>query len=891
MKMRETKRRKRLLSLFTTVILITSSAWTSFAYAEGEEIIQDVQNEIVQELSSEPQLIPVEETEEIIPQEDVEQDVGEEQIVEEEQVVEEPAIEEAVEEPAIEESVQPFVEEEQVVEEEAVIEQAPAMAPMIELAKPVKITDPDPNPNTGNGTVPYNPGVDMNKHPEVGTCKASPNMFDGLSIGSNFDYWKDVLYRDDIKIVINRYSTPYGDKIDFTAESRYTGKPVKLAAVYVKGGSEGGYLYNYTGIGGASSDTGLHAPQNKEGKDYAEVSHLVFYYCPPVVVVEKQKQITVEKVWKDQDGKIVKNYYIYKNFPDGVKDLPQVTVGIFDGETRVGTITLNKANQWKSTFKKLDGSKDYTLEEDPITGLPEGFMLDEANSGEFTGGCDNDIKTAERCDCDIVKCSYVVVNKLIPIRYKDVTVEKVWKDEQGQIITDTAELPEVTVKIDFTDPAFEDKTLKLNYDNGWTDKVENILASRVYTIVEEAVTGLPEGYEIKKTDITGECIDPEMDRKIHEDRDIKCMHTVANTIGEEDEFEGRISGIKFNDLDKDGVHDENEPGLEGVTIYLYNVNPSEVSEAQPATSAVTDENGEFSFTVTAEGTYYMKEKLPQGWVQSLPLTNLVSITLTEDDYMYPEHFEGASLYLFGNYQPDIAAATIEGYKFNDSDRDGVWDEVESGLQGWTITLWKYLGDMDESGTLTVADVQNMKTEVTDANGYYKFTELEDEATYYISENIGSMPYWYQTYPVTGPELSGTGRMHVIVEVGDGDVFKDVNFGNYYFRPDDGGGDDDDDDGDDGGTTGGGGGGGTTVRITPGGGTEEPIVIEAFGPEEEVIVSLPVFSAEEPEEVVLAQTVMSADPDENPQTSDAGIAIQMQMLGLSLAAMYVLKRKI
>ena len=95
----------------------------------------------------------------------------------------------------------------------------------------------------------------------------------------------------------------------------------------------------------------------------------------------------------------------------------------------------------------------------------------------------------------------------------------------------------------------------------------------------------------------------------------------------------------------------------------------------------------------------------------------------------------------------------------------------------------------------------------------------------------------------------------------------------------------------GGASSGGGGGGTTVRITPGGGTEEPIVIEAFGPEEEVIVSLPVFSAEEPEEVVLAQTVMSADPDENPQTSDAGIAIQMQMLGLSLAAMYVLKRKI
>ena len=721
MKMRETKRRKRLLSLFTTVILITSSAWTSFAYAEGEDTIQDVQNEIVQELSSEPQLIPVEETEEIIPQEDVEQDVGEEQIVEEEQVVEE----------------EQLVEEEQVVEEEAVTEQAPAMAAMM-VSKP-------PAP-------------------------------------------------------------------------------------------------------------------------------------------KKEKEITVEKIWKDQDGKIVKNYYMYENFPDGVKDLPQVTVGIFDGKTRVGTITLKKANQWKYTFKKLDGSKNYTLKEDPIKDLPAGYILDSENSREFTGGCDNDMpQKSGYKPGDIVKCSYELINKLVPVR--DIEVTKVWKDEHGQIITDTDELPEVSVKIDFTDETVEDITLKLNEDNDWTDKANNILESLKYEIKEEAVTGLPEGFEIKNIDIH-----PEMEKTRCIEKDIKCMWTVTNTIGEEDEFEGRIRGFKFNDLDKDGLRDENEPGLEGVTIYLYNVNPSE-EEVQPAATAVTDENGAFSFAVAAAGTYYMKEKLPEGWVQSAPANNLFMVNLTEEDYLYPEDFEGATEYIFGNYRPVIVKATIEGYKFNDSDRDGFWDEVESGLQGWTITLWKYLGDMDESGTLTVADVQNMKTEVTDANGYYKFTELEDEATYYISENIGSMPYWYQTYPVTGPELSGTGRMHVIVEVGDGDVFKDVNFGNYYFRPDDGGGDDDDDDGDDGGTTGGGGGGGTTVRITPGGGTEEPIVIEAFGPEEEVIVSLPVFSAEEPEEVVLAQTVMSADPDENPQTSDAGIAMQMQMLGLSLAAMYVLKRKI
>lgn len=246
------------------------------------------------------------------------------------------------------------------------------------------------------------------------------------------------------------------------------------------------------------------------------------------------------------------------------------------------------------------------------------------------------------------------------------------------------------------------------------------------------------------------------------------------------------------------------------------------------------------------------------------------------------------------------AGTIQGYKFNDLDRDGVWDEGEAGLEGWTITLWKYLGDMDESGNLSVADVENMGTAVTDVNGMYQFTNLEDGARYYLSENIASMPYWYQTYPVTGPELAGTGKMNIVESVKNGDEITNVNFGNYYYKPSDGGGGNENPDNPGGGASSGGGrsGGGTTVRITPGGGTSQPIAIEAFGPGEEEFITLdmPVFSSEEePEEIATAafleQAVMSAGPDDNPQTSDAGFAMQMQMLGLSMAAMFVLRKKI
>ena len=65
--MRKITRRKRLLSLFTMVILLTSTAWTSFAYADSEGIDQGVPNQLVQELSSEEApIIPAEETQEII---------------------------------------------------------------------------------------------------------------------------------------------------------------------------------------------------------------------------------------------------------------------------------------------------------------------------------------------------------------------------------------------------------------------------------------------------------------------------------------------------------------------------------------------------------------------------------------------------------------------------------------------------------------------------------------------------------------------------------------------------------------------------------------------------------------------------------------------------------
>ena len=64
-----------------------------------------------------------------------------------------------------------------------------------------------------------------------------------------------------------------------------------------------------------------------------------------------------------------------------------------------------------------------------------------------------------------------------------------------------------------------------------------------------------------------------------------------------------ITGIVFNDLNHNGIYDTAEPGIPGVYVYL--VSTSSIMETQ------TDANGNYSFTVTAAGSYTIYETVSQ----------------------------------------------------------------------------------------------------------------------------------------------------------------------------------------------------------------------------------------------------------------------------------------
>jgi len=90
---------------------------------------------------------------------------------------------------------------------------------------------------------------------------------------------------------------------------------------------------------------------------------------------------------------------------------------------------------------------------------------------------------------------------------------------------------------------------------------------------------------------------------------------------------GEIRGTKWNDLNGNGVRDQNEPGLEGVTIYL-DLNENGVLDKEEPTQT-TDKLGKYQFTKLVAGTYLVREVVPAGYRQTFPLGKMVE---PEEEY-------------------------------------------------------------------------------------------------------------------------------------------------------------------------------------------------------------------------------------------------------------------
>ncbi len=185
---------------------------------------------------------------------------------------------------------------------------------------------------------------------------------------------------------------------------------------------------------------------------------------------------------------------------------------------------------------------------------------------------------------------------------------------------------------------------------------------------------------------------------------------------------GSISGVKFNDLNGNGVNDA-EPGLANWTITLTNESGSVVTQT-------TAPDGSYNFTNLTDGNYTVGEVLQNSWIQTAPAVSTTGAATYTVNISGGNNVAGKD---FGNFQ----FGSVSGTKFEDLNANGVRDPNESGLAGWNITI---------NGTDSITGTTVNQTTTTDANGNYNFTGLT-AGTYTISETLKTG--WVQTAPAAG----------------------------------------------------------------------------------------------------------------------------------------------
>jgi protocatechuate 3,4-dioxygenase beta subunit len=201
----------------------------------------------------------------------------------------------------------------------------------------------------------------------------------------------------------------------------------------------------------------------------------------------------------------------------------------------------------------------------------------------------------------------------------------------------------------------------------------------------------------------------------------------------------------WRDDDKDGTQDAGEPGVAGITVTLYqngNDQTAGTTDDIVVGSTVTDAYGNYLFdnltptnqassTTIGQTSYNVGFTLPANYqytVSSSPGDN--GNNTNSDANLYTGRTGGYNL-AGGEYDATADAgiifnqtgrASVGDYVWYDTNSDDDQDAGEPGVSGVTVTLY------NSAGTSIIA------TTITDANGYYLFTDVTP-STYKIGFSL------------------------------------------------------------------------------------------------------------------------------------------------------------
>jgi 5-hydroxyisourate hydrolase-like protein (transthyretin family) len=200
------------------------------------------------------------------------------------------------------------------------------------------------------------------------------------------------------------------------------------------------------------------------------------------------------------------------------------------------------------------------------------------------------------------------------------------------------------------------------------------------------------------------------------------QHVDAGVYEMEIPEKGSIGDYVWNDENKNGIQDYNEPGIPNVTVLLYSSNNTNTSIAQ----RTTDYHGKYLFSNLNSGTYRLRFILPYNF-KSFTGMGAGSNDALDSDVNPMDGLTGTVTLTAASNRLDIDAGLIKkttekagigDLVWKDLDQDGLQDKGEPGIPNVMVELYKWGSNIPAM------------TAISDSKGYYLFDNLVPD-DYYV----------------------------------------------------------------------------------------------------------------------------------------------------------------
>ncbi|MBG1389495.1 carboxypeptidase regulatory-like domain-containing protein, partial [Staphylococcus aureus] len=161
----------------------------------------------------------------------------------------------------------------------------------------------------------------------------------------------------------------------------------------------------------------------------------------------------------------------------------------------------------------------------------------------------------------------------------------------------------------------------------------------------------------------------------------------------------------WEDTNKNGIQDQDEKGISGVTVTLKDENGNVLK------TVTTDADGKYKFTDLDNGNYKVEFTTPEGYTPTT-VTSGSDIEKDSNGLTTTGVINGADNMTLDSGFYKTPKYNLGNYVWEDTNKDGKQDSTEKGISGVTVTL------KNENGEV-------LQTTKTDKDGKYQFTGLEN----------------------------------------------------------------------------------------------------------------------------------------------------------------------